>query len=169
MNRAIILVVCLLTAGVYAQSHYLYNFDTNSRYIPSYALGYLTAGTVLTINLNTPSNNGPNAFTMGSLSVIIAQDIYPSSPISCTGSCSSNASCSATCQILLSQNYRLNLTRPSSPAPTNGLNPNVLQHFQVSVMSLPLNTTNSTLLLQVTETFRDRVAKLIYLSSYYYG
>lgn len=169
MNRAVIIVVCLLATAVYSQTNYHYNFDTNSRYIPSYALGYLTAGTTVSINLTTPSNTGSNAFAMNSITVDLLPDNYPSSPVSCTQTCSSNASCMATCPILVSQKYRLNLTKSSSPSTTTGSNPKVLQHFQIVVTSLPLNAINSTVLLQVTETFRDRVAKLIYLSSYYYG
>lgn len=166
---AIILVVCLLTTVVYGQSTYLYNFDTNTKYLPSYALGYLEAGTMVSINLTTPSNNGPNAFSMSSISLLLTPDTNPLSPIFCSGGCSSNASCFYTCQIPVSKTYSLKLVKSSSPSSTSGLNPRVLQHFQVVVTSLPLNATNSSVLLQVTETFRDRVAKLIYLSSYYYG
>ncbi len=76
------------------------------------------------------------------------------------------------CQVTVSGRYRFNITNPSTPAATDGSSPNVMQYFQFTATSYltasggPSNSSAViTTLIKATETFRDRVSKLIYVAS----
>lgn len=168
INTTILVLATLVVLGSPLTTYY-YNFDTFTKYTPSHKLGNIQAGTTIYINVTTSGVSGPNAYTVSQLVASVEPDSFPTSPISCTVGCISAFSCYGICSIILTQNYRLNITKPSNPADTSGSNPKVIEHFQILVTSLPTVsniTVEPTTLLKATDIYRDRLARLIYISSY---
>lgn len=167
---ALALLVAVLFVGSQAQTTYVYNFDSIRRHIPSYNLGYILSGYTVMLNLTTQGS----ATNFNSATFTFQPDLLTGLPIApTTTTCASSPyNCIITYDVSTSQNYRLNITVPSTPSTTAGLSPNQMQIFQMTVSSYltssagPSNSSASiSTLLKISDTFRDRVSKLLYFDS----
>jgi hypothetical protein len=162
----------LLLTTTQSITTFQYSFNTISRYTPSYSLGYIVSSYSLMVNVSTPGT-GADSFTISQLTVAVETDNWPATSVTCTpANITTNVSTIYVCPILVSGRYRVNFTKASSPADLAGSSPNVMQYFQFIVSSYltvtggPSNSTAVvTTLVKATETFRDRVARLIYVGA----
>lgn len=164
-------VLGLLLVACQSQTTYVYNFDTIRRFAPSYNLGYILSGTTIMLNLTTNANTvnfAATPFVLESDDWLSATSAPTTSIPPTTTTCAATpTACVVTFNVGTSGIYRLNIT--------NYLNTplgNQMQLFQMQVSSYlttsggPSNSTATiSTLLKLSETFRDRVAKLIYLDS----
>lgn len=159
-------VLGLLLVACQSQTTYVYNFDTIRRFKPSYNLGYILSGTTIMLNLTTNANTVNFAATP----FVLEGDNWPvtTSVAPTTTTCAATpTACVVTFDVATSGIYRLNITNYAN-TPLG----NQMQLFQMQVSSYlttsggPSNSSATiSTLLKLSETFRDRVAKLIYLDS----
>jgi hypothetical protein len=161
-------VLCLLLASTEAITTYNFDFDTLDPYsYNEYYLGYQNGGTTVRIDAKTPGTR----IATNELSIEIKHD--DGTVISCvtiTGCTAGNENC--TCDMVIAANrsgvYRLKVSTVGNFPANANVNGKYLQLFYLDVTSyLTSSGSNSTQtsILKVTDTFRDRLAKLIYLSS----
>lgn len=164
------LLLAVLLVASHTQTTYVYNFDSIRRNIPSYNLGYILSG--YTVRLDLSTQGSANDFAAATFT-LQADSLTGTTIASTSNTCSPGVyNCIITYDVSASQNYRLNITLPNTPSTAAGLSPNQMQIFQMTASSYltssggPSNSSATVnTLLKISETFRDRVAKLIYFDS----
>ena len=109
---------------------YTHNFNPALETLPSYHLNYLHAGSSVHINVSTLS--AANSFSILSLQVQLMIDTFPAAMVPCTSNCL-GVRCTVSCDIVLSNFYRVQFSRSLTPNDNTGLNPNAIQPFQLTV------------------------------------
>lgn len=169
-ERLTLLIVVLSLICLSSQSVYYATINSNGKYKTQFSLGRINAGYSLQINVTIPG--APQApISLSQLTLAVDIDSYtPNPPITCTKSSTcSDISCTYTCPIVSSDNYRINMTVSGLPSSGTSL-PIALQHYQLDAgiflsTSSPATGAVVTSLLKITDVFRDRVTRLIYSKS----
>lgn len=170
------LILGLLLVSSQSLTTYVYNFDTLTKYTPVFDLGYIMSGTSIMLNVSTSST--VLKFTDTSFIFSTGYYPYPDTVLTLnTSTCGVGGvvSCTVVYNVVISGPYKISLNftnYASTPSLTAGTSPNQMQLFQMTVTSYltlsggPSNSSAAiNTLLKVSDTFRDRVAKLIYLDS----
>ena len=123
---------CLISLLAAQPTTYTHNFNPALETLPSYKLNYLHAGSSVHINASTLSAS--NSFSILSLQVQLMTDTFPPTLVPCTSACL-GVRCTVSCDIVASNFYRVQLSRPLTPHDNGGLNPNAIQPFQLTVES----------------------------------
>lgn len=177
-----LILISVLAASIQATTTYSYAFSTSTSrttqsYYPTYSLGSLTATYFLQITVNIPGyavsadTLPPNAFTTFEVT-----NTATNAAITCTPPSTAPPNVYTSiirCVIPSNGTYILTLISSNRPSNTAGSsNPKVLEHFNLLVTYFNntgtldiVNKVNERTLLKLTDTFRDRVAKLVYVAS----
>ena len=146
-------VLCLLIIFSQAQfTTYIHNFDTLTRYSPTFDLGLLSSSISLQIQMNTTL--GPNSLSMSQVTTTVhSTTLNPQIVVPCTGGCNSNQ-CTLICDIQVSTYYQLDIIASGFPVQFQGSNPSQLQPFQLSVTTFPtaesVSSPSSQIILEAT-------------------
>ena len=182
-----VLALLLVSAHSNPQNYhtnYTYTFDNLFRFQGGYSLGYIDKAYTVMVNLTRTSNGaGIVDFTAAPLPFTVI--LVPSNAAAGTPNASNtcvvytNAAYSTTSTNVVltcpttgaSDYYLLKISLANYPTKDDGTDAKTFEYFQLtatSYLTASTDPTNSDAiikpLLQVTDTFRDRVSKLIYLN-----